>query len=239
MSAFAFPLYVVSHLLVTVWAIRLARVDKAPGAWIVAFIAGALVYDNLIVSLGAAIGIGPTLEILSYPRFLLHAMGTPFMLVAATQIGAAGGIRWCESKTWQWVMWILVVGTMAEGFFAHVVGLEIFPACFDGIVRYTANLSPSHFCFEGQEAVRGAGPPIPAIVGNIVAAVVGFFLWRNNGWGWLLVGALIMFAAAAIPMSVYGMAPGNGGEAILMWAYVASVARFGRFRKSGVETEAG
>ena len=47
-------------------------------------------------------------------------------------------------------------------------------------------------------------------------------------------GALVMFAAAALPFSVFGMAPGNGGEVVLILSYAVTVARFGRFRKSAV-----
>jgi hypothetical protein len=178
------------------------------------------------------IGIGPLLQALSWPRFAMHALLTPFMMIAVTQMAAAGGIRWAESRQWQITVWVLVLAMIALGAFEHLVGLETVPACFDGIVRYTANLSPSHFCFEGQEVVRGAGPPIPSIVGNVVTLVVGFSLWRHNGWIWLMSGALVMFAAAGIPFSGFGMAPGNGGEVLLMFSYVVTVARFGRFRKS-------
>jgi hypothetical protein len=232
LSAYIFPVYVLAHVVILVCSLYLWRVHKAPGAPIVAMIAAALTYDNLIISLGMTIGIGPLLQALSWPRFAMHALLTPFMMIAVTQMAAAGGIRWAESRQWQITVWVLVLAMIALGSFEHLVGLETFPACFDGIVRYTANLSPSHFCFAGQEAVSGSGPPIPSIVGNVVTLVVGFSLWRHNGWIWLMSGALLMFAAAGIPFSGFGMAPGNGGEVLLMASYVVTVARFGRFRKS-------
>jgi hypothetical protein len=123
---------------------------------------------------------------------------------------------------------------IAFGAFEHLIGLETVPACFDGILRYTTNLHPSHFCYEGQEVVLGSGPPIPSIIGNIITLVIGFSLWRHTGWVWLMLGALFMFGAAAVPFSGFGMAPGNGGEVVLLFSYVATVARFGRFRKSAV-----
>jgi hypothetical protein len=232
LSAYAFPLYVVSHTAVMVWALYLYKVHKAPGSLLVALIAAALLYDNLIVSLGTTIGIGTTLEALSWPRFAMHVLLTPLMLVCVTRMAIAGGIRWADARWWTTIVWVLVVSLMAQGAFGHLIGLETAPACFDGIVRYTANLHPSHFCFEGQVPVNGSGPPIAAIASNILTVIIGFFLWRQHGWGWLMLGALVMFGAAAVPMSIYGMAPGNAGEAILMWAYVATVARFGCFKKS-------
>ena len=55
-----------------------------------------------------------------------------------------------------------------------------------------------------------------------------FALWRQHGWVWLMLGTLVMFVAAGAPISALGLAPGNGGEVLLMFGYVASVARFGR-----------
>ncbi len=236
MSAILFPFYVLCHAAILVGALYLARVHKAPGAWLVAMIAAGLVYDNAIISLGTTIGIGPLLQTLSWPRFAMHALLTPFMMIAVTQMAVSGGIRWADTTPWRIVVWILVVSMIVLGAFEVLIGLETVPACFDGIIRYTANLYPSHFCEPNQEVVHGSGPPIPSIIGNILTLVVGFALWRHNGWVWLMVGALVMFAAAAVPFSGFGMAPGNGGEVILLFAYVVTVARFGRFPKSPDKT---
>ncbi len=189
-------------------------------------IAGGLVYDNLIISLGTTIGIGPLLQTLSWPRFAMHALLTPFMIIAVTQVAVAGGIRWAASPRWRVIAWLLVAAMLVYGALEHLIGLQTFPACFDGILRYTTNLSPSHFCFEGQEAVAGAGPPIPSIIGNIITLAVGIALWRSHGWSWLAGGALLMFAAAGVPISTSGMAASNGGEVILLLSFAATINRF-------------
>ena len=232
MSAYLFPLYALIHACLFCWCMYLWRAYRTPGAPLVAMICAALTYDNFIISVGTTIGIGPLLEGLSWPRFALHALLTPFMMIAATQIAQAGGIRWAEGRRWKIFIWLLVAAMIVVGAFESLIGLELVPACFDGIVRYTSNLSPSHFCYEGQEVVKGGGPPIPSIIGNIITLVVGFALWRHNGWPWLMAGSLIMFVAAAVPFSIFGMAPGNGGEVVLMASYAISVARFGRFSKT-------
>jgi hypothetical protein len=227
LSAYAFPTYVLIHASVCGWCIFLATRYRAPGAALTALIAAGLFYDNLIVSLGATIGPGWTLQTLSWPRFALHALLTPFTMIAVTQMAVAGGIRWAASDRWKYIVWTLVVGMMVVGAFEGLIGLQTVPACFDGILRYTANLYPSHFCYEGQEAGSGSGPPIPSIVGNVVTLVVGFALWRANGWPWLLLGALLMFGAAAVPISGFGMAPSNAGESLLMLTYAATLTRYG------------
>jgi hypothetical protein len=234
LSAYLFPLYVFAHLVILVWAFNLWRVHKAPGALIVAMIAAGLVYDNLIISFGASIGAGQLLQNLSWPRFAMHALLTPFMMIAVTQMAVAGGIRWAGSRVWTITVWVLVITMIAIGAFDHLLALDTYPACFDGILRYTENLHPSHFCSEDDVAVKGSGLPIPSILGNIITLVMGFFLWRHNGWIWLMAGSLAMFVAAGLPFSIVGMAPGNAGEVILLFSYAATIARFGRFRKSAL-----
>jgi hypothetical protein len=229
-SAYLYPLYVTVHLGVFLWCLNLIFSYRAPGAAIIALITGGLVYDNLIISLGTTIGIGPLLQNLSWPRFAMHALLTPFMIIAVTQIAVAGGVRWAASPVWRVVAWVLVGAMAVYGALEHLVGLQTFPACFDGIVRYTTNLAPSHFCFEEQVAVKGAGPPIPSIVGNIITLAVGIALLRSHRWPWLAAGALVMFAAAGVPIDTYGMAASNGGEAVLMLSFVATINRFARKR---------
>jgi len=197
-------------------------------------IAAGLVYDNFIISIGMTLGAGWLLQTLSWPRFAMHAVLTPFMMIAVTQIAASGGIRWAAGGRWRVTVWVLVVTMIILGVYEHLIGLETVPACFDGVMRYTSNLYPAHFCFEGQEPVQGGGPPIPSIIGNIITLVMGFALWRANGWPWLMMGSLLMFAAAAVPMRAYGMAPGNGGEVLLLLSYFATICCFGRSRQTFV-----
>ncbi len=230
MSIFAFPLYTTVHLLVFVSCMYLLRTRCAPGVLITGLIALGLVYDNGIISLGATIGAGPLLEALSWPRFIMHALFTPFMMIAVTQMAIAGGIRWAQSTAWTVFVWALVIGGIIEGSLAHLIGLELEPSCYKGVLRYTGNLPATQFCFEGQVAGQGGGPPIPSIVGNVVTLVVGFALWRRNGWIWLMAGSLVMFAAASVPTSGFGLAPGNGGEVVLLLSYLATAIRFARPR---------
>lgn len=211
----------------------LARTRQASGALLVAMISGGLVYDNAIIALGSTIGIGSLLETLSWPRFIMHALLTPFMMIAATRIAISAGVNWAQSDTWRIVVWLLVIGGIVSGVFGHLIGHDIFPSCAHGILRYTGNLSPNQFCFPDQIAVQGAGPPIASIVGTIVTLVVGVSLWRRAGWIWLMTASLIMFVAAAVPISGYGLAPGNGGEVLLMAAFAASIARFARRKPIG------
>ena len=223
-----FATYATVHFITFVWALWAGFRFNAPGAWITAMIAGGLVYDNSIISLGASIGLGPTLEALSWPRFAMHSLLTPFMMIAVTQMAVAGGIQWASSKAWKIAVWLLVIGGIVEGSYAHLIFLDLEPTCFADIVRYTGNVKPDQFCLEGQQVGAPSGPPIPSIVGNFVTLVMGIALFRVHRWAWLMVGSLVMFVAAGFPMSGFGLAPGNGGEVILLLTYAATMTRFQR-----------
>ncbi len=233
MSAYAFPVYVLAHLTIFIWCISLVRLYHAPGAGIVAMISAALVYDNLIVSLGTTIGSGTMLQLLSWPRFAMHATLTPFMMIAVLQFAAAAGFSWARNLRWRIAIWILVFALIAFGVVDHVIGLETMPACFDGVLRYTSNLHPSHFCTPDQFQVMGSGPPVASIVGNLMTLIVGFSLWRRAGWPWLMLGSAAMFAAAAVPISGFGLAPGNGGEVLLQSATAATAWRLSQRHAAG------
>ncbi len=169
---------------------------------------------------------------LSWPRFAMHALLTPFMMIAALQLASAAGISWAGNTRVRTVAWIGVGLLMGMGAWDHLIRLETMPACFDGILRYTENLHPSHFCSPNDQATMGSGPPIPSIVGNLLTLIAGFAIWRSAGWPWLMLGALVMFGAAGVPISGFGMAPSNGGEVVLMASYAATIWRFKQPLKS-------
>ena len=235
---YIFSIYAGAHFVVLVWCLRLASTRHAPGALLIAMLAAGLAYDSSIIALGKTIGIGPLLEMLSWPRFAMHALLTPFMMVAVTRLGEAGGVRWTATTAWQVIVWFLVAVSIVIGALDHLIGLKLQPACFSSmagtIIRYTANLHSSQFCFAGQVASQSLGPPVSAVVGTVVTLIVGFGLWRRSGWLWLMVGAMVMFGAAVVPSSGFGLAPGNGGEVLLLVACAATVARFSRARQSSI-----
>ena len=79
---------------------------SSAGATIVAFIAGALVWDNGLIAWGgltfpnAVVVSSPDyrwLATLSQPRFVAHALLTPLLAVQAAELGARTGIHWVRT----------------------------------------------------------------------------------------------------------------------------------------------
>ena len=224
MATLVFCLYSLAHFSTVVFAVRILRRYSAPGAAIIALLSLGLIYDNGIIALGSSIGIGATLETLSWPRFILHALVTPLMIVAVIQIAVAGGVRWLDSRTAWPGVWLLTAAMIGYGGYELTL-LELQPACFSGITRYTSSASPAQFCFEGQQSLAGLGPPIPSILAVFLIIGFGVSLWRRKRWPWFGLGGLQMLLAAAVPFSQFGLIPGNGGEVILQFAFVATAYR--------------
>ncbi|MGI9341993.1 MAG: hypothetical protein ACR2QV_04045 [Gammaproteobacteria bacterium] len=225
MATLIFSVYALAHFAVAVFALRILRRYSAPGALIVAVLSIGLIYDNGLIALGSSIGIGDTLETLSWPRFILHALVTPFMIIAVVQVAIAGGIKWLNTRAAWTGIWILLAALVGYGIYELTL-LELQPACFMGITRYTSSASPAQFCFAGQQSLPGVGPPIPSILSVFLIMGFGAVLWKRHRWPWFALGGLQMLLAASVPFSQYGLIPGNGGEVILQFAFVSTAYRF-------------
>lgn len=181
-------------------------------AWLVAAICLGLAYDNLVIAAGRAVGFGPALEALSTPRFWIHALLTPLLIVAGGLMAGRLGVRWAASRAAAVGGAVLVAVLVAIGLAEDVAGLELAPEKYADLVRYTN---------EGA-----GGPPIPAIVTIVVLIVLGAAVWRTAGSPWLCLGSLTMFAAAALGNAHPWL--GNLGELALQASVVATLAAAAR-----------
>ncbi len=225
-----FTTYALAHLAMLVWLLGTMRKEPMPGAVIVALVALGLTYDNSMIALGRAIGVGPVLEALSWPRFALHAACTPFVMAAAWRMARAARVSWALNARAYAALWILVVAMSAYGIFFDLAGLEVQPACLGDTLRYSSSTPPPQFCSPEQVQLPGHGPPIPSIVTVIICLIVGGGLWRQARWPWLLATASMMFVAAGLPQSHAGPAFGNGGEVILQAGLAMTAWRMRRAR---------
>jgi len=226
MSVFLFPAYATAHICLLIWTLLIWQRHRSPGALIVAILAAGLWYDNSIIAIGNSIGQGMQLETLSWPRFGLHAVVTPFMIIAVRRIAATAGIDALRSMAWRLGTWIVAATMVLYGVFVDLVGLQLQPACFDGILRYTSSASPAQFCSPDQVSLPSHGPPIPSIAVDLFVIGMGVWLWRRTGWPWLFAGGIAMFIAASVPTSKYGLSASNFGEVLLTLSIVATIARF-------------
>jgi hypothetical protein len=220
MSTVLHPLFVLIHLALAAWGFLLWQRGRKLGTLLVVITAASLAYDNLILTLGTSIGVGSTLETLSVPRYLLHAIFTPMLAYVAYELAGMGGVAWAQVARNRNIIIGLVVALIGVGMVQGVLGMHLKPACHDGILRYAERVTDNQVCegvvyAEGELNARGL-PPIASIVTIIIVAVLGFLLGRKAGVWWLLVGAVVMFVTAMVPASRFGLWIGNSGEIALL-----------------------
>jgi hypothetical protein len=105
--------------------------------------------------------------------------------------------------------WVLYLAMVALGVVRSVILLRFEPVTQGDIFYYT-------------NGGGFPGPPIPALVMVVVVIGAGYLLLRKTGWPWMLAGAVVMFVAAAVPVSLAGFLASNGGEVALSLSLVAT-----------------
>ena len=143
-----------------------------------------LAYDNFVLGIGNFIGKGETLKTLNAPRFYVHALFTPAMAIATFGMMRRFEISWAQSKTWHILICTLATALIVLGAYTDIFYLDLVANESSGVLRYSNE-------FEFMK-----GPPIPAVVTILLVLVFGVFIWKQAGWPWLFVAALIMFLTA-------------------------------------------
>lgn len=183
MTSLLFAMVTVVHAGLTVWPARHAWIARSPYSLLVALVAFGLVYDNGIVAIGRLIGEGTLLESLNLPRFWIHALITPLLIIAAVGLARRLGAPWAQRRWVHGAFCSLATALILYGLLFELVGLELTTGREGDALRYSAIEST---------------PPIPSIAAIVVLIVVGATLARRGG-AWMGAGAAIMFAAAAVP----------------------------------------
>ncbi len=230
MASILFPVFAIAHLAIVIWLVTIWRsspkAEVRCACAIAAVVTAGLVYDNGLIALGAQIGLGPQLEALSMPRYVLHAFVTPLMLFAMLQLAAAADIKVAQQRWLRWAAAILAIALIPVGIEEVLVGLELYPACFEGTVRYATSSYPNQLCSADQAIVTASGgPPIPAITVVFVVLILGSMILYRRRSPWALLGGMIMLAGAAVPIA-NGPSPGNGAEVFFTLSYALTAARF-------------
>ena len=226
MLSAVFLSFALTHLAIAAYVMRPREGIRAPGRYIIAFIGAGIAYDCILIASGQWIGAGPLLETLNWPRFALHAVFTPLLMLAAWQIAAAARLEWTRSMALYAGLWILIIGLSAYGIVFDLIGLQIQPACVGDTLRYTYSTPAPQLCTPEQVPLPGHGPPIPSILTAFVCLLAGISLWRQYRWAWLAAGSLGIFVLSGIPAASTGPVFGNGGEVLLQAALAFTAWRF-------------
>jgi hypothetical protein len=185
-------------LLVLVIAMRRRHPDWALTLLIPVILA--LIWDNTVIAIGATLGEGEPLRALSVPRFALHGLLAPLLIMVGVGLGRRHGIRILAGKAAPAAFGALTAVLIAAGIRLDIVTLDLQPTRYADTLRYTD--AAAH------------GPPIPAVVTIVVLIGIGVALLLRARRPWLLAGSAAMFAAAAAGAVAFWI--GNVGELLLI-----------------------
>lgn len=183
-------------------------------------IAYTLSFDNFAIALGALLGEGELLRAINVPRFVIHALFTPMLIIFACGAARRAGVRWTQSKGAHALFCIVATVLIAYGAYVDIFNLRLEPARFHDVLRYA------------NEFFVLRGPPLPAMLTVLILIAVGAALWFRARWSWLFVGAVIMLVAAGAAGS-RAITLSNLGELFLSGAVVATmIAMDGRIPRA-------
>ncbi len=153
-------------------------------ALLVLLVVFGLAYDNFVLAAGGFIPAGDLLKTLNAPRYWMHALFTPVMMIAAFGALRLTGSKFAQGKSWHIIICVLATALIALGSYSDILNLTLEPETSGGLTRYV-----NTFDFL-------KGPPIPAVATVLVVLIFGVVLWRNTRFPWMFAGALVMFGAA-------------------------------------------
>jgi uncharacterized membrane protein len=155
-----------------------------------------IIYDNSIIGFGSFVGEGELLKGLNAPRFVIHALFTPCIMIFAFGVARRVGIGWAQSKIAHTLICVFTTLMIALGVYHEIIQLALVPKAEGGTLRYV------------NSAAKGA--PIPAIATIIVVMIIAVFVWIKTKKPWYFLGTLLMFLLA--PLAPKFLWAGNLGE---------------------------
>lgn len=213
MTTISYGVFALIHLVIAVWAARIAITQKSWGAGAITLAALSLAYDNAMLGSGAIIGAGDTLLQLNLVRYILHAVSTPLLILSGLALARNASVHWA----WRRGMTLLAVIT-AISFIAYDLSTYLgstYVLASEGAMRYV--IDPPHH-----------GPPLAPITTMTFLIAFGIAHYIEHRSWWLLAGALAMFSASAMQLGIIE----NFGEIALMVALIAASRHFPKISKS-------
>lgn len=183
MQNLIFILVGIIHLGIGIYGLR--NISKKNWyAILVLIVVFGLAYDNFSIASGALFGEGNLTKALNVPRYWIHALFTPTMMIASFGALRMSGVKFAQSKTWHIVICVIATAMIALGSYIDILNLQLVPNIEAGVIKYS----------NGFEFMKG--PPIPAVLTILVVIIFGVSLWRATGFKALFIGSILMFLSA-------------------------------------------
>jgi hypothetical protein len=198
--------------------LRQGRAVKVGDAGLLIPVLLGLVYDNAMLGLGSLAGESAAMEALSVPRYLMHALFTPLLIIFAALSADRLNVPGYRSRERLTLWGAVAFVAIWVGLIADLIKLHLEPRDADGIFSY---------------AHTAAGPPIAEIITVVSLLIIGGTVQRYARWPWIFLGAAQMFVIAAFFVSNGLLA--NIGEIVLLSSMVVTGAE--AVRRVGLERD--
>lgn len=202
LSFWLYLIYTLLNLILLIWGITLSFKTKRLSVVILAAVLFGLMYDNLILTLGNFVSNQQLLYGLSLPRFILHQLILPWIILAVFNEIRLLGHGWAQTGRARIGAVILSVIIMVLGILTRLIPMHLELTIVDGVTRFVD--------------VATNGPPIVSIVSIGFATIMGITLWRRNHFPWLFLAGLLVFIGEGIPVEWVRRTIGSGAEVLFM-----------------------
>ncbi len=208
-QAFGFAvLWIVSIVLLvlTVRILRRGRAVKVADSALLLFVLGGLVYDNFMLAFGGSLFDESTaFQLASYPRYVMHALFTPLLIMFCALSAERLAIPGYENRG-RLTLWGAVTFFAVLAGVAGELELTLGYAIDDGVYAY--------------KATGEAGPPLAEIATVVSMLIIGGAMQRYARWPWVLLSSATMFVLALFFLE-NGLLQ-NIGEILLLSSCVAT-----------------
>ncbi len=149
-----------------------------------------LIFDPLVLSLGNMLGEGGLLYALTVLRYLLRVIIAPFLLIVVLDQLRRAGYKPLEHPLVTILTGLIIIVLVFYGIVtvksSWEIGLEA--TIIEGIKQYKEN--------------EPLGLPITTILTYALVSLAGLLIFLKTRIYWLLLGALLVLAAAIIPETI-------------------------------------
>lgn len=184
MQGLNFLIVGLTHLVIAVYGTFQIRKRYSIYALLVLIVVYGLAYDNLSIAVGAILPEGDLLRALNVPRYWIHALTTPTMIISAFGALRLTGSKFAQSKVWHVVICLVATALIGLSSYENIIHLTLAPEVQGGVTRYVNTF----------DLLKG--PPISPVVTITLVLIFGIVLWRNVKFPWLFAAALVEFLAA-------------------------------------------
>jgi hypothetical protein len=212
MEKWAFLAIALAEVALFVWVFRIWRKGRAvrvSETLILMVILTGVIYDNTLLAFGGDwFGVGPTHELLSYPRYLMHGLFTPLLIIFCALSADRLNVPGYRTREVITIWGAVTFFAIWFGLIGDLINLQIAPETADGLTSY--------------KHVGELGPPIAEILTVLGMLIIGGAMQRYARWPWVFLSASVMFVIALFFIDNGVLA--NIGELVLLTGCAATGA---------------